>query len=331
LLYTFLKYFVGTGMKIFCRKIIINKPALTGIKGPVMLASNHPNSFLDAIILDVLFDQPIHSLARGDAFVHPIINNILRSVKILPVYRTSEGVENLSHNYKTFASCVEIFRKNGLVLIFSEGLCENEWKLRPLKKGTARLAIQSWQENIPLRILPIALNYSSFRRFGKNIYINFGDIIEKDDLPEGLSEGQKVQQFNAILKKELESGVFVIEDTDRQRMASLLEEKPSQFENVLLAIPAALGWLLHWPLYTTIVTAIAPKYKNTVHYDSILIVLLLLSYPFYLTGCTLIAYAILSTWQVLWLFLFFPFTAWAFTRLKPQLDHPGATAANVFH
>lgn len=318
-------------MKIFCRKIVINKPALTGIKGPVMLACNHPNSFLDAIILDVLFNQPIHSLARGDAFIHPFINNILRSVKILPVYRTSEGVENLSHNYKTFASCVEIFRQNGVVLIFSEGLCENEWKLRPLKKGTARLALQSWQEKIPLRVLPIALNYSSFRRFGKNLYINFGDIIEQKDLPEGLSEGQQVQYFNSTLKKELESGVFVIEDTDRERMASLLEVKPSQFEKIALAIPAAFGWLLHWPLYTTIATAITPKFKNTVHYDSILIVLLMLTYPFYLTGCTLIAYAIFSNWQVLWLLLILPFTAWAFTRLKPQLDPPGATAANVFH
>lgn len=331
MLYTFLKYFVGAGMKIFCRKIVINKPALTGIKGPVMLACNHPNSFLDAIILDVLFDQPIHSLARGDAFIHPFINKILRSVRILPVYRTSEGVENLSHNYKTFAACVDIFRKQGLVLIFSEGLCENEWKLRPLKKGTARLAIQSWQENIPLRVLPIAINYSSFRRFGKNIYINFGDIIEKKDFADELSEGQKVQQFNTQLRKELEAGVFVIEDTDRERMAALLEEKPARWQKILFTIPAALGWFLHWPLYTTIATSVTPKFRNTVHYDSILTVLLLLTYPFYLAGCTLVAYAIFSSWQVLWLLLVFPFCAWAFVLLKPQLDPPGATAANVFH
>ena len=114
-------------------------------------------------------------------------------------------------------------------------------------------------------------------------------------------------------------------------MASLLEEKPSLIENIALAIPAALGWLLHWPLYTTITTALTPKYKNTVHYDSIQVVLLLLTYPFYLLLCILVAFAIFSSWHVLWLLLFFPFTAWAFTRLKPQLDLPGATAANVFH
>ena len=63
-------------------------------KGPLLLACNHPNSFLDAVILDILFEQPVWSLARGDAFSGKTINKILTAVKILPVYRTSEGVEN---------------------------------------------------------------------------------------------------------------------------------------------------------------------------------------------------------------------------------------------
>ena len=60
-----------------------------------------------------------------------------------------------------------------LYSIFSEGKCINEWHLRPLKKGTARLAISSWEENIPLEVLPVGINYSSFRRFGKNVYYQF--------------------------------------------------------------------------------------------------------------------------------------------------------------
>ena len=70
---------------------------------------------------------------------------------MLPVYRVSEGVENLENNYTTFDACQKIFKKNKIVLIFSEGRCINEWHLRPLKKGTARLALTAWQHNIPLK------------------------------------------------------------------------------------------------------------------------------------------------------------------------------------
>ena len=93
---------------------------------------------------------------------------------MLPVYRVSEGVENLEHNYTTFDACEKLFEKNKIVLIFSEGRCINEWHLRPLKKGTARLALTAWQHNIPLKVLPLGINYSSFRKFGKNMHLNFG-------------------------------------------------------------------------------------------------------------------------------------------------------------
>ena len=53
---------------------------------------------------------------------------------------------------------------------------------RPLKKGTARLAVRAWEENIPLRVLPLGINYSSFERIGKNVFINFGDYIDVKDI-----------------------------------------------------------------------------------------------------------------------------------------------------
>src|SRR6185503_5127164 len=106
MLYSILKVIVRLAAKIFCRKIIINYPDLLKEKGPMILASNHPNSFLDAVIMDILFEQPIWSLTRGDAFLGKRINRILFKLKMLPVYRMREGVENLSQNYKTFDACI---------------------------------------------------------------------------------------------------------------------------------------------------------------------------------------------------------------------------------
>jgi 1-acyl-sn-glycerol-3-phosphate acyltransferase len=81
---------------------------------------------------------------------------------MFPVYRVSEGVENLNSNYETFKGCKTLFRKKGIVLIFSEGKCINEWHLRPLKKGTARLAIKQLGRNIPwkyYRLVSITVHF----------------------------------------------------------------------------------------------------------------------------------------------------------------------------
>lgn len=307
-------------MLIFCRRIIINKPSLLGAEGPVLIACNHPNSFLDSVILDALFKKPVWSLARGDAFRNPLASRILSALKILPVYRTSEGVENLSENYKTFKACIAIFRKNGIVHIFSEGKCVNEWHLRPLKKGTARLATRAWEENIPLNVLPVGINYSSFHRFGKNIILNFGDYITPERIRMDSPDGVKHQSFNTILQQEMEKLVFEIPKEDIDMQSRWLELPPSPVKRILLVIPALVGWIFHAPLYLSLKWFTRKKAGRSDHFDSILTALLVISYPAYLAIITALIWIISGNWQAVFLLLILPFSAWAYTQLKTQLD-----------
>lgn len=307
-------------MTIFCRKIIVNNRAMLKKQGPLLLASNHPNSFLDAIMLDILFQQPIWSLARGDVFKNAFISKILKALKIFPVYRTSEGVENLNSNYSTFKACKELFRKKGVVLIFSEGKCINEWHLRPLKKGTARLAIDSWENNIPLEVLPVGINYSSFRRFGKNVIINFGNIIRNDDIPWNASEGIRYQTFNNKLRQELSSLVYEIDKKDKEKKEILLAKKTSSIATSIYALPAAIGWLLHLPLYIPVQIITYKKTAHNDHYDSIMAAALLFTYPFYLLLISFIIFYFTGSYYSLFVLLLLPFTAWCYVQVKGQLD-----------
>ena len=319
LLYPILKIYARISLYFFCRVVRVNRPAMLNIEGPVLLACNHPNSFLDAIILDVLFRQPLWSLARGDAFRSPGIVRFLTSLKILPVYRTSEGVQNLNENYNTFNSCIDLFRNNGQVIIFSEGRCTNEWHLRPLKKGTARLAMQAWQEGIPLRVLPVALNYNSFRSFGKNVFINFGEIITVDQFDLSLPDGIRNQAFNRELKNELEKGVFEIQAGDYETRRKLLVVPQPILKKLLLGIPALAGIIFHLPFYWPL-KQIAKRLNNSDHYDSILTGLVVLSYPLYLVLVFVLA-IIYTSWPVaLLVWPVLPFTGWSAMQLKPQLD-----------
>lgn len=290
-------------------------------QGPLLLASNHPNSFLDAIILDILFEQPIWSLARGDVFKTKWISKMLKALKMFPVYRVSEGVENLNNNYETFENCKQVFRKNGLVLIFSEGKCINEWRLRPLKKGTARLAISSWEENIPLQVLPVGINYSSFRRFGKNVFINFGKIITKEDIPFAEADGIRYQVFTTKLHSQLHSLVFEINKADRKKKQQLLEKKPSSVANILLSFPALLGWLTHFPLYLPIQKITYKKTAHNDHYDSVMAAVLLFTYPVYLLLLSFVLFYFTKSNYSFLLLLLMPLMAWSYVQVKGQLDN----------
>ncbi|HMK26111.1 MAG TPA: 1-acyl-sn-glycerol-3-phosphate acyltransferase [Chitinophagaceae bacterium] len=320
MLYSILKLIARIAIRFFCRKVIINKPELLKIKGPVLLACNHPNSFLDSVIFDTLFQQPVWNLARGDAFKNKFYVRLLTALKILPVYRTSEGTENLSENYKTFDACISIFRQNGIVAIFSEGKCINEWHLRRLKKGTARLAIKAWEEGIPLRVLPLGINYSSFSRFGKNIFLNFGEIITANDVNLKMAEGLRHQSFNDQLRTQLEKLVFEIPKTDRQAQAAKLEIKPSLLKKILLPIPATIGWLIHLPLYLPVKYFVWKRTFKNDHYDSVMMVILLFTYPVYLLIIITMLWIILHCWWIVFLLVLAPFTAWSYIQLKPQLD-----------
>lgn len=317
-LFAVLKVYARLVIKIYCRRIIINKPEWLKTKGPLLLACNHPNSFLDGIILTTIFEENIFSLARGDAFRKPWHGQVLRWLKLLPVYRTSEGVENLEFNYSTFEACKEVFRQNGIVIIFSEGRCINEWHLRPLKKGTARLATGTWEDGIDLTVLPVGFNYNTFRNFGKNVFINFGEPLNQDEVKLHRTDGRMFLTFNEQLRAGLQDLVYEIDTNDKATLKARLSVPVPDGKKILLLLPALAGFLIHAPLYFT-GKALTQRHFNNDHFDSALVSMLVLVYPLYLLLFFLLAGIFLNWLAALAVFFLFPFFAWSCVQVKPQI------------
>ena len=318
MLFTLIKLPAKFAFWIYCRRLSVNHKELFKSKGPLLIAANHPNSFLDAVIIATLFKEPVYSLTRGDVFTNKLFARLLSSLNMFPVYRMSEGAENLEHNYKTFEQCKNVFKQNGIVLIFSEGRCINEWHLRPLKKGTARLAISAWREGIPLKILPVGINYSSFDAFGKNIQFNFGNVISEDDFDPDHSHGKSITDFNAGLQHHLNKLIVQIDKHDKAALKENFYWPQSVFKKTVLIIPAVFGWLFHFALFLPLKNFAWKKFAHNDHYDSVLIGLLFILYPLYLLLVSLTTFLIFGNWYWLLVFPLLPFFAWSHVQLKHQ-------------
>lgn len=229
MIYSFLKPFMVFGYMLFYRKIFLVNYKNVPRNKPVLLASNHPNAFLDAIALGILFEKGVYSLARGDVFNKgKILDFLLYSVKILPIYRkrdlkTNENSSEL--NNKTFDACYKLFKKNQIVLIFSEGLCVWEKRLRPLKKGTARMALEAkFEKGIDLQIFTSGLNYTKSNKIREDLMIQIGDVIDLNKYKNIYQENtaKAVNILTKEIQEELKKQVIHIENPENEALIEQL-------------------------------------------------------------------------------------------------------------
>ncbi len=155
------------------------------VKGPVIIAMNHPNAFTDPTLINFLTHPTnLKYLARGDAFKPGIVSWLLEQIGIVPIFRIQDGgKEGLKKNDETYKRVNQLLKKNNKLIVFAEGLCVQERRLRPLKKGVPRMVFGAYNflktEN--LIVVPVGINYSNPNKFRSTVFYNVGEpILVKD-------------------------------------------------------------------------------------------------------------------------------------------------------
>lgn len=163
---------------------------LTGLQhippdAPVILAANHPTAFIEPCLMACFQRRPLHFLARGDFFRNPIAGAVLRALHILPVYRQQDGeYGDLTRNYATFDHCYGALNRGRALMILAEGRCVHERRLRPLRKGTARVALGALHRHTTLGevyIVPVGVNFSAPERLRSTVMIRCGAPLRASD------------------------------------------------------------------------------------------------------------------------------------------------------
>lgn len=177
MLYRFAWVLMWITFKIYFRRIDVVGLHKLKPSAPYILIANHPASFLDAMVLAVFLKREVHFYVRGDIFKHPLALKILTWLHMIPIFGREHGMENVTKNHLTFSRGKELLKKGKLLLIFPEGFSRLSKKMEPMRKGAARVALQTAfdQDGIEnLSFQSIALNYSH-HGFGADLYIRLGD------------------------------------------------------------------------------------------------------------------------------------------------------------
>ncbi len=147
----------------------------------VILAANHPTAFLEPCIMACFQRRPLHFLVRGDLYKNSLASWLLRALRMLPVYRIQDGgYGQVNRNYETFEDCYRVLSQQKAVMILAEGRCIHEKRLRPLRKGTARIALGALDRDTSLHevyIVPVGVNFVAADRVRSTVMIRCGPPV----------------------------------------------------------------------------------------------------------------------------------------------------------
>lgn len=225
----------------FYKRVLVRQPRNLPFRGPVLICSNHTNAFMDPALVASEMWRQIYSLARGDAFKGKLVTWILKRYKINPIFRLSEGMENLHKNEQTFIRSFEILERKNSLIMYPEGICIQEKRLRKLKKGAARIAFGVEERNnfkLNLTILPVVLNYSDPKKFRSTLFIHFGKPFHAAMFKELYLKDKvrAINEFTKYLEDEMAGLMVIVADKANDEL----------FEQILLLYKSDVIKKHHW-------------------------------------------------------------------------------------
>jgi glycerol-3-phosphate O-acyltransferase / dihydroxyacetone phosphate acyltransferase len=230
-----IRYLVSFSIPAFYKKIEgKNADHLMKVKGPAIIAMNHPNAFMDPVCFTwVSFPLKVRYMARGDAFKPGLASFLLEQLGIVPIFRLRDGgKEGLQKNDESYQRINTLLKRNKKVIIFAEGLCIQERRLRPLKKGVARMVFgaHDFLNHKNLVVIPVGVNYSNPSLFRSKLFYNIGEPIKINDFESVYNENPK-KAYNDLLKlltTKMQKLVTHIQDKQNDQLIVCLEEMVMQ-------------------------------------------------------------------------------------------------------
>lgn len=207
--YNFLRPIVDWCLKHSYRKVEVRGKENFPTDGPVIIAPNHCNTLMDAlVVLRSHKDETVFG-ARADMFNNKLVAKIMFFLRILPMVRQRDGLRNVLKNVETQETIVETLEHDVRFCIFPEGRHRAEKSLLPLGKGIFRAALAAnakFGDKKPVYIVPAGIEYGDFFRYRSTSLLTYGKPINVTEFVKALDVENEAQMIEP-LRKELNARI----------------------------------------------------------------------------------------------------------------------------
>lgn len=202
--YSFLRPCVDRCTRLSYNKIEVRGKENIPADGAILLAPNHCNTLMDAlVVLQAFGDESVFG-ARADMFKRQLIAKIMYFVRILPMVRQRDGLRNVLKNYETQDIIVETLEHDVRFCMFPEGRHRPAHSLLPLGKGIFRAALAAnakFGAEKPVYIVPTGLEYGDYFRYRSTCLVNFGKAINVTEFIKGQDTDNEAHLMEALRKE----------------------------------------------------------------------------------------------------------------------------------
>lgn len=202
--YDILKPIIDWNLKHSYRKIEVKGKENIPTDGAVIVAPNHCNTLMDALVILRAFNDETVFGARADMFNNALIAKFMYFIRILPMVRQRDGLRNVLKNYETQDIIVNTLKHKVRFCIFPEGRHRPAHSLQVLGKGIFRAALAanaSFGEQMPVYILPAGIEYGDYFRYRSTSLVTFGKPINVTETIKELNLDNEAQIMDHLRKE----------------------------------------------------------------------------------------------------------------------------------
>jgi 1-acyl-sn-glycerol-3-phosphate acyltransferase len=202
--YNILKPIVDWNLKHSYRKVEVRGKENIPTDGAVIIAPNHCNTLMDALVILRAFDNETVFGARADMFNNAFIAKLMYFIRILPMVRQRDGLRNVLKNYETQEIIVDTLKNKVRFCMFPEGRHRPAHSLQTLGKGTFRAALAAnaeFGDQMPVYIVPAGIEYGDYFRYRSTSLVTFGKPINVTETVKELNLDNEAQVMDHLRKE----------------------------------------------------------------------------------------------------------------------------------
>lgn len=282
----------------------------------VIIAPNHCNTLMDALVLLQCRREATVFGARADIFHNPTAAKALHFLKMLPIARQRDGFHEVARNLEIIPVIYDVLRHDVPFCVFPEGRHRTMYSLLPIRKGVVRIAVGNASEQ-PTCIVPVGLDYSDFFHYRGKCRVRFGEPIDvntylaehKGEMKTTLLEGLSKELSDRLSKLFL---CLPDDENYERRLNEVRPIEPLKWWKVLLAILSlpffVMAALLALPMWLPAEAICRFKLKDKAFSNSVRYLLKLAGTPLFFIIWGVLGFIFLPWWAAAVLLVYFLFS-----------------------